>query len=253
MTQSLYGNLGSRHFVDLDILVREVNIKRILKVAEGVGFSLKFPKADLTSKQWAYYFKYKKDIGLASREQGVFVELHTSIDNHELLNLKEEKRFWENLSSEKIGDTLFHCMNHESTFLYLAYHGGLHQYTRVFWLRDVAAALESWNLDHQKIQIDALKLGIGRLLGVSLELASEYFNAEIPSVYQSYLIEDKKVIRRLKHLCITRILGAESLSFGDRFRRQHYIYLLKPDISYKWVVIRSIYHRWFIGKFLGGH
>jgi hypothetical protein len=29
--------------------------------------------------------------------------------------------------------------------------------------------------------------------------------------------------------------------------------LLKPGLKYRWTVFKSLFHRWYIRKFLGGH
>jgi len=253
LSQHLYGNLNSRHSVDLDILILEEDIGRIVEISSKLGYTLRFPKQGYSNRKWNYYFKYKKDIGLANPEDRIFVELHTGIDNHELLNPEEELQLWTDLTKQKIGGTAFYCMNNESSFLYLAYHGGLHQYTRLFWLRDVAEALTRWALDHNKILVHARELGIIRLLGVSMELASEFFGSDIPPEYKPYLSKENKCIQRLFLVCKNRILGTETLSITGRINRQIYILSLKPGIYYKWAVIKSVIHRWYIGKFLGGH
>lgn len=253
LAQSLFGNLGSRHSVDLDILIKGVEITRILEVAEGLGFVQTFPKSGLSSKQWDHYFRYKKEMGLTNANQSVFVELHQGIDNLNILNPSEKYLLFEDLSKQKIGGSEFYCMNFESSFLYLAFHGGLHQYRRLFWLRDITTALERWKLDHFKILADAKKLGMERLLGVSLLLASHYFNTEIPAVYQPYIKENKKILQRLRNFCMEQILGPENFSFSKRIARLLYILSLKPGIFYKCSVIRGIFHRWYLAKFLGGN
>ena len=144
-------------------------------------------------------------------------------------------------------------MNKDNTFLYLTYHGAQHMYFRLFWLRDVAEALKRWKLDNSKILNNAYELGIVRLLGVSLELAREFFDVKIPEEYHGLLEENRATIDKLKRLCIKRILGPEELSFIGKLRKQYYIMCLKPGMKYKWIAFISIFHRLYIRKFLGGH
>ena len=253
LAYSLYGDIGKRHFGDLDLLVKREDVERVIEFAKGIGYELIHPNSNLSQKQWNYYFKYKKDVGLVNRDKGVFIELHIGVYYHELLKVSEEKLLWQDLSEEVIGGTPVKCMNKDNTFLYLTYHGGQHQYFRLFWLRDVAEAIRRWELDHQKILENAKSLGIERLLGVSLELAKEFFAVEIPSDYKEYLKEDETRIQKLKRLCIERILGPEELTVMGKLQRHYFLWLLKSGIKYKWAVINSIFHRWYIRKFLGGH
>ncbi len=250
---TLYKDIGKRQFKDIDLLIPRKDVNAITKIISKMGYTIVYPKSHLSLKQWEYYFKYKKDIGLVNRAQGVFIELHIGVYYHELLKSSEDELLWQDLSEEVIGGTPVKCMNKDNTFLYLTYHGGQHQYSRLFWLRDVAEAIKRWKLDHQKILENAKSLGIERLLGVSLELVKEFFDVEAPSDYIEYLKEDESRIQKLKRLCIKRILGPEELTVMGKLQRHYYLLLLKSGIKYKWAVINSFFHRWYIRKFLGGH
>jgi len=253
LAQRLYGDIGSRHSVDLDLLVRAEQIERIIEIAKDLGYTLTFPNPGFSARRWNYYFRYKKEIGMHNRDQGIFLELHAGIDNHSLIRQSKEDLLWEGLSEQTVGDSHYLSMNEDHTFLYLTFHGGMHQFTRLFWLRDVAEALKRWSLDHQKILIKARSLGIERMLGMALVLAREYFNTGIPDDYHEYLKKDARAIRSLVQQCNYRILGPENPSFSARIRRQDYWLLLKPGLSHIWRLIKGLFHRWYIGKFLGGH
>ncbi len=66
---------------------------------------------------------------------------------HNLLKKDQERILWENLKEVRIGGSSVRCMNNNNTFIYLAFHGGLHQFFRLFWLRDIAVTLENWDID----------------------------------------------------------------------------------------------------------
>jgi len=253
LAQSLYGNIADRHYTDLDVLIRSADIKNIIQIAERQGFELGYPDRKLSPRQWAYYFRYKKDIGLFNRQHNIFVELHLGVYYHRLFEQEGEKILWEDLVNDSVGSTAIRRMNNNNTFLYLTFHGGLHQYFRLFWLRDVAACLEKWDLDHQQIIEKARALGIERLIFVSVLLAQDYFKIELPQIYHEFIAGDKRRIDRIKKLFANRIEGPEQPSFAGRMSR-HYVYLLlKPGFYYYWSVLWSIVNRWYIKKFLGGH
>ncbi len=152
-----------------------------------------------------------------------------------------------------IGGLRFHTMNKHYTFLYLTLHGGVHQYRRLFWLRDVAEALISWELDHQKVLSDAKAMGIERLLGISLVLADELFQVDIPKEYKAYLEENTKVIGKLKHTAFGFIFGPEFPSLKGKWNHHLFMLRLKPELSHYFRTLREIVNRLYIGKFLGGH
>jgi hypothetical protein len=253
LAHTLFGNVGARHSSDLDILVRNEDIKRIIEITGREGFELKYPKAGLSDQQWRYYRRYKKDIGLYNKDQNIFVELHYSFENYLGLSSSDMDLFIENTEEVSIGELRFPSMNKHYTFLYLTLHGGVHQYRRLFWLRDVAEALISWELDHQKVLSDAKAMGIERLLGLSLVLASELFHVEIPEEYKAYLEDNRKIIGKLKRTAFEFILGPEFPSSKGKLKHHLFMLRLKPKLSHYFRTMREIVNRLYIGKFLGGH
>jgi hypothetical protein len=253
LAQTLYHDVGQRHSSDLDILLVEDNIHSIITIAEEAGYQLRYPSGGLTDSQWDHYFRYKKDVGLYNPDHKVFLELHRGIDNRGLINRDTEQLFFRDLTERKIGGVSFQCMADHRTFLYLVYHGALHGYFRLFWLRDVANALKSWDLDHERIREEALLMGIERFLGMSLELCMELFGTEIPAAYNHLLQKRMKVVGKLKNHCIQRILGPEQPSGKERWRRQIYLIRLKPGFRQTVAAIKGWMHRRYIGRYLGGH
>ncbi|MCP4311737.1 MAG: nucleotidyltransferase family protein, partial [Bacteroidetes bacterium] len=253
LAQTLFGDLGKRHFGDLDLVVRREDVLKVVAILERQGYKMISPKSGLTKEQWDYYFSYKKDVGLVNREKRVFIELHVGVYRHELLRIADEGVMWEDLEEVMIGGTAIKTMNRANTFLYLLYHGGQHLYFRLFWLRDVAEAMKRWDLEHQKILDMSLAMGIDRMVGLGVLLANELFDVAIPNEYDQYLQRHKRILGKLKRMCLMKIFGPENDTFVWKLRRYRYNLMLKSGLKYKWAVISSLYHRWYIRKFLGGH
>ena len=161
-------------------MVKRKELKVTIEIAKEMGYSLLYPNIGLSDKKWDYYFRWKNDLVLYHEEERVFVELHVGIYYHKLLPRHREDILFKGLVKESIGGVSIDCMNRNNTFLYLAFHGGFHQYYRLFWLRDFAQALDKWDLDHGLILENAKRIGIERLLGLSLVLAKKFFENEIP-------------------------------------------------------------------------
>lgn len=246
----LYDDIGERHFVDLDILIVRNDLQKAINIACAMGFSLAYPKGELSSRKWKYYFKWKNDVGLIHKEKNIFIELHIGIYYHDLLKNNLQYLFLADKIEESLGGEKVKCLNRSNMFLYLTYHGGLHQYVLLFWLRDVSEAIIKWDLDHASILHKAKLIGIERLLGVSLILAQEIFQSDIPQSYLDYLEEESSILNRLSRLCYHRINGEKKPSLITKIRGQYYFFLLKPGIKYKWKVFQSLFHRWYIGKFM---
>jgi hypothetical protein len=250
---NLFGNVGERHSSDLDILVRDADIARIIELAGQEGYELEYPDKELSPQQWKYYSRYKKDIGLLNKEKGILVELHYSFENYLGLKSGHMALFLREKEEVRIGDMHFLCMNRHYTFLYLILHGGVHQYRRLFWLRDVAEALKSWKLDHRKVLADAKDMGLERLLGIGLELAGELYKVKIPEAYRAYLDADRKILGKLRQSALSFILGPEFPGPGGKLRHHLFMLRLKPEFSHYSRTLRELVNRRYIGKFMGGH
>ena len=178
------------------------------------------------------------------------LELHTSIENHVVLNSDDVTHFLEEMEMVEVGGTSFRCMNKAYTFLYLTLHGGVHQYRRLFWLRDVAEAMEQWEIDHRKVLKIARKMGIEHILGVSLLLSKAFFDTEIPSAYSDYLERNRKLLQKLTHSSFRMITGPEFPDMKGKIGRHLFMLHLKSSLHYKFKVISEIVHRLTIGKLM---
>ncbi|MEX2370767.1 MAG: nucleotidyltransferase family protein [Bacteroidales bacterium] len=248
---SLYEDVGSRHFNDVDILIDRADLERARAVLLKHNYDQSYPKP-LNRRQEKIYTTYKKDIGLLNREKGIFLELHYGIYVHELLRRGNERAILNSTEKIEIHNETVEVLDRETTFMYLVYHGCLHQYFRLFWLRDVAECLKRWDLDHQGILERMTELGLGRMLGTSLLLVEHYFPVQVPEKYRE-LIAENRAVKRLVEIAHDRIVGTETGTLRMKLLRHEFLFRLKPGLRYKRAVLWSIFQRWRIRLFMGGH
>jgi hypothetical protein len=253
LSQQLYGSIHERHSSDIDLLVLNPDITRMIALFEGLGFELKYPKKGLPERQWRYYLRYKKDIGFFSREHGMFLELHFHIENYMGLDASYPEQLTRHPEEIIIGGMSFKTLNKHQAFLYLSLHGAVHQYRRLFWLRDIAVAIRLWEPDHLKIVEEAKAMGIERMVCVSVDLARELFNIEVPTAYISCLEENRKSIDKLKQFSLGVILGTEFPTLKGKIGHHLFMLRSKPEIKHYFRTAGEILNRYCIGRFLGGH
>jgi hypothetical protein len=234
---------------DLDVLVIQGDILKALELLQESGYILKTPGKDLLVKQWLSYFKHKYDVTLLHQEQGSILELHTRIAYPRLLG-GSENLITDELETVDMAGQLMKCMSKEATFIYLVIHGAHHLFFRLFWLRDLAEAMNRWDLDHTRILYLVRQMGIERMLGVSLRLTSFYFGISIPVEYLPVLEENTSVLNRLVERCQYAILDPQFLTRRNRMNVLLFSMALKPKLQHKWVTLFSVYHRWYLRRFL---
>jgi hypothetical protein len=215
-----------------------------------MDFNVKNPIKRTRQGHQKYIHKYKKDLLLVNQKNGTILELHFGIYKYGLLSRQEEKILFSKLSEVEIGGGILLTMNKDYTFLYLLYHGVHHLFFRLFRLKDIGEALIRWEINHPYVYRLAKELGIERIVCLGLILVNEYFKVEIPYIYHDLIRSNRSLLRKMKVLCVKRIEGPESEGIIMKFRRYRINLLLKPGLRYKWAVISSIFHRWYIRKFL---
>jgi len=253
LAYTLMGNIVGRHSSDLDILIRYEDLQHCIEILGREGYKLTYPKPDLTERQWRYYSRFKKDVHLINKDQGILLELHYNIENYLGLKSTELDVFFQDIMKVNIGGSFFSIMQNHHTFLYLMVHGAVHQYRRLFWLRDIAEGLKQWDLDHKKILYDAKTMGIERMIGFSVGLAGEMFSVKLPEVYCRYLNDNKKVIEKLKKASLQIILGPEFLTLKGKMNHHFFMLRSKPELRHYFRTMLEIMNRQYIGKYLGGH
>ena len=245
----LYGDFGQRHMRDLDLLIENGDILAAAEALKDAGYTSYIPSGELNEGQWRYYFRHQYDITLISSESRNIIELHSGIAYPGFLN-SEVTSLLEDLQELELPGISLSCLSKESTFLYLAIHGAHHLYFRLFWLRDLAEALQRWELDHQVIFDKAGLLGIERMVAVSLNLAQSYFGIEIPIVWKKYLKEHSSLMNRLEKMCHRIIGDPEFLSRRNRLNVLFFTLMLKPGFKHRWISLSTLFHRWYIKRFL---
>jgi hypothetical protein len=246
LAMSLFGDLGSRQYGDIDLLVKREDLSRAVRSLKQIGYA---PVYKIPTNE-KYYFRYKKDLLLKKAGWNLFVELHVGIYRTRLLKREFENELLMDITYYSIGGTHVKTLDKNNTLLYLLYHGGQHLYFKLFWLRDVAEAVETWQLNHEIILHKAQRLGIVRMVGLGLLLANEIFGIIIPEEYSESIEDDFRRLSKLKKICLKRIMRTERDTIVMKMQRLYFNLLLKAGIRYKWAVITSIFHRWYIRKFL---
>jgi hypothetical protein len=251
LAQMLYGDVGLRHCNDIDLLINFTDMEVTTRVLKSCGYRQLYPH-DLNPRQERIYARYKKDVGFYNREQRLFIELHYGIYVHELLRRADEPAIRDATERVELHNEEIVVFDRATTFIYLVYHGCLHQFFRLFWLRDVAEALQRWELDHVEILERMRSLGLERMAGTALLLAERWFAVQVPGPYRDVISADS-MIRRLAASCEKRILEPEQMNIRMKLNRHFFLFRLKPGYRYKWAVLWSILQRWRIRKFMGGH
>ena len=127
------------------------------------------------------------------------------------------ERFFDRAIAVDLCERAVRTLCPEDLMLVLCVHAAKHAWTQLSWIREIGELSKSQQLDWVAIFNEAERLGICRILAVSLALANNLFGAEIPEAVQGYAQRDdgvEVIVRRvLLLLSQEEKLDPESVSY----------------------------------------
>jgi hypothetical protein len=165
--QLLYGDPAMRQFGDLDFLVRAADVAHARSAFEELGYA---PKIQLSTRQEKEYLRsgYEHVFGLNTERNLVEVQWQI-VPRFYAIDFDIEALFARSVELDLDGLRL-RTLGREDLLLVLCVHAAKHDWAQIAMLRDIAT-LAGLALDWSWIEAQAHRLGIGRILAVSLQLA----------------------------------------------------------------------------------
>lgn len=213
LAESVYGDLALRSFSDLDILVRPSDVQRARTAVKEFGY---VPTLSLSSAEEQAYlatgYEYTFD-GPAGRN---ILELQWNILPRFYAVDFDWGQLFERAVSASVSSRTVRALCPEDLLLSLCVHATKHVWIRLCWLRDIAGMLQTQVVDWSIVEHRAAKLGIRRMLQVSLMLAHRLLDANLPDSIYETLQDD--VVERLCNEAIQR------LAAGKEFNPESFAY-----------------------------
>lgn len=164
----LYGDLGRRQFLDLDVLVEPAAFGRAGEILETVDFQ---PKKHLEGLDQVLY---------ADRDD-VIVDLHARLTPRYFPGRLDFDGLWARREAVALGDREVPALALDDLFVALAVHGTKHRWHRLAWVTDVAVALGTSSLDWQRVARGTRAVHAGRMARLAGRLAAEELGVDEPS------------------------------------------------------------------------
>jgi hypothetical protein len=212
--QMLYGDPAMRQFGDLDFLVRAEDIPRVRLALGELGYE---PKIQLSPRQEKEYLRtgYEHVFGLNSERN--LVEMQWQIvPRFYSIHFDMEAMFARSVELDLDGLGL-RTLGREDLILVLCVHAAKHEWAQLGMVRDIAT-LALFDLDWDWIDAEAQRLGIVRILAVSLLLAVSLFSLEIAAT-STLQAEIRKVTAIAAAIQAKTVAGVEEEAESLRYFR----------------------------------
>lgn len=179
----LYNNIGYRNFGDIDILVSKDDVEKAKKIIEELDFICIYPKINLTKKQQRANYTISHHYHFKHPKQDIHIELHWNITNPGSFFGMETSEILHNAATLKISKYGLPYISAVENLVYLAAHGAIHQFYRLFWLKDFSKLIEKSSVEeiHQAWKLSK-ELRLSSCFQQAFLLSNIFYKSEIPEL-----------------------------------------------------------------------
>jgi hypothetical protein len=196
LAQMAYGNVGYREFGDLDILVDKSDALKAKNLMFSQGYELltpiKISDADFMKLEAEYIFINKK---LGSK-----IEINWNFEGNFFSFKGDPSCLFDNQIKYNINDFEFLSFSPENKLLMLSIHAAKHDWTRLSWIMDIVEFVNKQSINWEDTLKKADKLGIKKILLITLYLAHDLWDLELPDIvtleFDSKSLE--KMVKKIK-------------------------------------------------------
>lgn len=187
-----YGNIALRHFGDLDILVRQRDVPRVMKLLVAEGYALHPPLNDV---QQALMLRTQCNLPFTRDAHRLIVEIHWRVSARLFSSPLDEEALWDDLRTDSFEGTQINALAPEDLLLSLCVHGAKHLWERLSWVADIAQLLEAHeDLNWTSLLARARRTGTERMLLLGLYVAHDLLGASLPNQVEGPLRDDPEIV-----------------------------------------------------------
>lgn len=206
-----YGNIALRHFGDLDILVRQRDVLRVMELLIAEGYALHPP---LNGVQQALMLRTQCNLPFTRDGRRLIVEIHWRVSARLFSSPLEEESLWENSGLDSFEGMTTRTLAPEDLLLSLCVHGAKHLWERLSWIADIAQLLEVYpGLNWARLLEGARRSGTERMLLLGLYVAHDLLGAKLPAEVEAQVALDEE-IERLAGQIYSRLFAEGSEASG---------------------------------------
>ncbi|WP_228710933.1 nucleotidyltransferase domain-containing protein [Arcobacter cloacae] len=190
LSQLAYGDVVSRQYCDLDILVDENELKKAQNILENNNYKQLY---NLEEYQKENLKKVVHDISMINKINNINIELHWTLSSGEFFIDLEKLKYFEDIKKYTISNQNINIFLNEKLFIYLCVHGYKHLWERIEWLVDIYYLIEKKSIDIEKVIEMSKSINAERIVLSTLIICKKIFDLEI--ILEKDILNDKKLNR----------------------------------------------------------
>jgi Uncharacterised nucleotidyltransferase len=191
-----YGDPAMRSYGDLDLLVRQRDIRRATQLMTATGYGAQIPISAIDAGKIPGQYLFSRP------DSQLLVELHNDGTLRYFPRRLPLERFFESQIRVQLDSREVPTLSVEDELVFICVHGAKHLWERLMWIADVAALVSrQTSLDWDRAAASAKEVGAERMLHTGLRLASDLLKTQLPGKVQSAVQADVVAARLAKQCC----------------------------------------------------
>lgn len=186
-----YGNIALRHFGDLDIIVRQRDVPRVMELLLAEGYALYPP---LNGVQQTLMLRTQCNLPFTRDAHRLIVEIHWRVSARLFSSPLDEESLWKNSRHDTFEGMRIKTLAPEDLLLSLSVHGAKHLWERLSWIADIARLVEvDLDLNWEELLERARRTGTERMLLLGLYVAHDLLGANLPAHVEAKFETDEEI------------------------------------------------------------
>jgi Uncharacterised nucleotidyltransferase len=180
-----YGDPARRSYGDLDLLVRQRDIRRATELMSAAGYTPAVPLSAIDSGKIPGQYLFSK------LDSKLIIELHNDRTLRYFPRGLPLEEFFARQIRVKLDAREVPALSLEDELVLICIHGAKHFWERLMWIADVAALVSrQTDIDWERVADSAKAVGSERMLHAGLRLASDLLGAQLPGKVQAVVQAD---------------------------------------------------------------
>ena len=191
-----YGDPAMRSYGDLDLLVRQRDIRRATELMSAAGFTPAVPLSAIDAGKIPGQYLFSKP------DSRLIVELHNDCTLRYFPRRLPPEKFFARQIRVRLDAHEAPALAVEDELVLICIHGAKHFWERLMWIADVAALVSRQaGIDWERVADSAQAVGAERMLHTGLRLASDLLRTKLPENVQALVQADVVAARLAEQTC----------------------------------------------------
>jgi len=203
-----YGDPGMRQYSDLDLILRDKDIRRATQAMLDLAYEPRVPLTAIDANKIPGEYAFRKS------GTHLLVEFHTERTFRYHPRQLDIEQLFQRRACVTIDGRDVPALSLEDELVLICVHGAKHFWERLMWIADVAALVSSSQPpDLDRAMAVAREVGAERILRLGLRLASDVLGAELP-VQLAARVRSDRAVSKLAAEIETRLALREPRGIG---------------------------------------